>query len=210
MKKVIYTAIIGDYDHLKEPRGVTDGWEYVCFSDKILKSKTWNVNVISNEYDRKSLKAREVKIKYNNYIDADLSIWVDGSILINCDLNNFIEHYHTGNFSIMKHPSRTCIYKEAFACMAINKDIPEIIRTQIEKYRNEGMPKDLGMVGSGIMVRKKDSDVISFCEKWFDEVRNGSIRDQLSFNYINWKYPIGHNLMTFNITRREMLWLSHK
>lgn len=31
--KVCYTVISGSYDGLKEPRYVTPGWKYICFTD---------------------------------------------------------------------------------------------------------------------------------------------------------------------------------
>ena len=41
--KVIYTAIIGGYDELIEPSFKPKGWDFICFSDRPLKSKTWKV-----------------------------------------------------------------------------------------------------------------------------------------------------------------------
>ena len=32
-RKVVYTCISGNYDTLDEPRVVTPGWEYICFTD---------------------------------------------------------------------------------------------------------------------------------------------------------------------------------
>ena len=33
MRKVAYTYIIGNYDSLKEPSVITEGWDYICFTD---------------------------------------------------------------------------------------------------------------------------------------------------------------------------------
>ena len=43
MSKVIYTAIIGGYDTLVEPDYKPEGWDFVCFTDKDLKSDTWEI-----------------------------------------------------------------------------------------------------------------------------------------------------------------------
>ena len=65
---------------------------------------------------------------------------------------------------------------------------PKTIQNQIKGYENEGMPKDLGMLQSGILFRKHNKEnIIKFQEQWWHEIKNKSIRDQLSFNYIKWK-----------------------
>ena len=35
MKKVIYTAIFGDYDNLVEPYYIPDGFDFICFTDNL-------------------------------------------------------------------------------------------------------------------------------------------------------------------------------
>ena len=46
------------------------------------------------------------------------------------------------------------IYEEAKACISLGKDSREVIREQINRYRSEGYPKNIGMVETGIMLRK--------------------------------------------------------
>ena len=43
---IVYTAITGGYDNLHDPQYVTKGWQYICFSDVMLKSKIWDVKVV--------------------------------------------------------------------------------------------------------------------------------------------------------------------
>lgn len=45
MKKVIYTAILGGYEQLKETIYPNQGWKHICFSDIIPEGpyKGWNV-----------------------------------------------------------------------------------------------------------------------------------------------------------------------
>jgi len=31
-KKVVYTAIFGDYDYLEKPKYVLDGFDFICFT----------------------------------------------------------------------------------------------------------------------------------------------------------------------------------
>ena len=70
----------------------------------------------------------------------------------------------------------------------MKKDTKEIVEPQMDRYRKEGFPEDYGLLQSNIMIRKhNESNCIKFMEEWFNEVKNGSHRDQLSFNYVSWK-----------------------
>ena len=58
----------------------------------------------------------------------------------------------------------------------------------MKRYREEGFPENYGLLQSNIMLRRhNDEACIKLMEKWFDELKNGSHRDQLSFNYALWK-----------------------
>ena len=210
MKKVIYTCITNNYDTLKDPTVITKGWEYICFSDVYIESKTWKVILLGNTSNM-NLEQRKKKI-YNKFIldDYDLSIWVDGSITINCDLDNFCFMNHNSDFSLMKHPSRDCTYSEASACIMLGKDNVKTIHNQIGRYRLEGLPYHNGMVATGVMIRTHTKEVKEFCSRWYNEVLNGSIRDQLSFNYINWIYPIDYTTFSFNVLVNEFKINKHK
>ena len=70
----------------------------------------------------------------------------------------------------------------------MKKDKKENVDPQIERYKREGFPKDYGLLQSNILIRKHNNeDCIKLMEDWFNEVKNGSHRDQLSFNYALWK-----------------------
>jgi len=195
MKKAVYTAIIGKYDKLKEPKVVSEGFDYVCFTDDVtLQSPYWKIVLVNNyqELDNARL-SRKIKILCKNFLkEYDLSIWIDGSISINCDLNIFLDNnYHGEDIVLLKHPDRSCVYEEAKACIELKKDESEIIQKQIEGYRAEKYPSDNGMVGSTIMIRNHRSKKIpEFMNYWWNEVNFKSKRDQLSFNYVLWKHPL--------------------
>lgn len=194
----MYTAIIGKYDYLKEPKIVSEGFDYICFTDDVtLKSKVWKIRLVNNnqglDYSRLSKK---IKILCTTFLkEYDLSIWIDGSISINCDLNIFLDkNYHGEDLVIMTHPERNCVYEEAKACIRIKKDNPTIINKQIEGYRQEGYPEGNGMVHACIMIRNHQSKNINeFMDRWWNEVYTKSKRDQLSFNYILWKHKLSIN-----------------
>lgn len=79
MRKVLYTAIFGNHDKLKEPV-VTNGWEYILFTNnRELKSDIWDIRYVdclkmemTNKdgvkliVDDLAKSARNVKINYHN------------------------------------------------------------------------------------------------------------------------------------------------
>lgn len=205
MRKAIYTAVTDGYDLIKEPKVVTDGWDYICFTDRDFDAEsTWDFR----KMDSGVLAQREKKI--NLLPDYDLTIWVDGSILINCDLNLFILDYCMGDFSLMKHPTRDCTYAEAGAVMQLGKADPITVTKQMRGYKKQGLPDNEGMVQTGVLVREHTDDVRRFCKIWWQHVKNKCHRDQLSFNFCLWKYPvIEPHLFTSNVLRDEFRLCKH-
>ena len=58
MRIVVYTAIIGGYDTLNEPRWKSDGVDFVCFTDRNIKSKTWEIRKVTPLYEDSTRTAR--------------------------------------------------------------------------------------------------------------------------------------------------------
>lgn len=193
-KKVVYTCITGGYDSLLEPKYITPDFDYVCFTDNpSLTSSTWDIRPIPQELESLSKVKQQRYIKINPHKllgEYDISIWVDGSVQLKGDLNKFIgESLERGvSIYVPTHPSRDCIYAEAKAVLSMRKDTKEIVNPQMERYEKEGFPKKYGLLQSNILLRKHNNpDCIKLMEDWFNELKDNSHRDQLSFNYVSWK-----------------------
>lgn len=194
MKIVCYTCITNGYDNLAQPYVIGQNIDYVCFTDNMnIANGIWKLMSIPNElkYLNAIKKQRIIKICPHRYLkDYDISIWVDGNIQIKDDLNKFVAQYDLNeNFLYTRiHPSRNCIYDEAEACVKMNKDTNLNIQQQIQKYRADGYPAHIGMVETGILLRKhNDIKCQLLCNDWATELLKYSHRDQLSFNYVCWK-----------------------
>lgn len=58
----------------------------------------------------------------------------------------------------------------------------------MERYNLEEYPSNNGLIVSGVMFRKHNSqDIIKAMEFWWQELKRSSKRDQLSFDYSMWK-----------------------
>jgi len=187
---IIYTVITNAYDTLKEPKVVTPGWRYVCFSDAPIQSKVWEFIEIENTpgIDRR------IKIRAHDYFDSKVNIYVDGSFLIIGNLNDFISKIET-TFSLSLHRRCDCIYEEAEALLNKNMIDPLVWKSQKERYQLEGFPEELGMGRNGILIRDlSDPEVLDINERWWNEYVSGVKRDQLSLMYCFWKVGRRPNL----------------
>lgn len=204
--KIIYTAIFGAYDELKEPLVITEGVRYICFTDQVLNSKHWELIMISNKYDS-ARNARKIKTCIHKYFPSfGQAIWIDANQQINCDLN-FLFSDH--DFTLMKHAERDCVYAEADECLRLKKDATYLISPQVYKYKIAHYPINNGLVATGLMIRKNTKQINKFCEEWFKEIETESCRDQLSFNYVLWKNPIPINLIPFETLTTNFIRSKH-
>lgn len=193
-KKVIYTCITGDYDGLIEPKFISDDFDYICFTDSVfVRNGLWEIRPLPKEVENlpQIKKQRYVKINAHKVLpEYDLSVWIDGNVEVTGNINILMESIIKDNISVYvpQHPQRNCIYKEAKAVLSMRKDKPEIVNPQMNRYREEGYPKDFGLLQSNILIRKhNEEDCIRLMEAWYNELKDNSHRDQLCFNYILWK-----------------------
>lgn len=191
-KGVVYSAITGDYDDVKEPEYINPNLDYILFTDNPnLKSNVWDVRLIAREKDLDSVRmARKIKILGHEYLaDYDYSIWVDGKIGIIGDLEEYVQKYRSREpILCFNHYINDCIYEEFDVCTYLKKDSIDIMQKQIDRYRSEGYPEHNGLIESAILVRDfHDKKLQKVMKDWWSEIINGSRRDQLSFNYACWK-----------------------
>ena len=190
---VVYSAVTGSYDKINEPQYINPELDYILFTDDPhIQSDVWQVRLLHNteQLDNTRL-ARKVKLLGHQYLEGyDYSIWVDGKLAITGDLQDFTQKYRNRQpILCFNHPAYDCIYNEKDRCAEINKDSPNLMSEQTERYRQEGYPEHNGLIESAILVRElKDQRLISLMEAWWQEVLHGSKRDQLSFNYVCWKH----------------------
>ena len=132
-------------------------------------------------------------IRFDEYVgDYDLSIAIGGQMHIQCDLDELCAEYFRpeSDMMMLKHPWRDCIYREAAACKDAGKDDAGRIEAHMKRYREAGYPEHNGLYATGIVGRRHDREnVKAMCRLWFEELRRGSMRDQLSLNYALWRSP---------------------
>lgn len=187
---VVYTAIFGGKDVLKDPPD-SERCDFVCFTDNPdLQSDIWDIRVCQPTGADPRRSAKLYKINPHLFLpEYGYSIWIDGSVRIKdagfYDLSDAVLKDH--DMALYRHPARNCIYQEFEECVKIKKDKKRKMCRQIHGYRKAGYPENNGLV-SGVIIFRRNSEVVrKINEEWWREIELGSVRDQLSFNYVAWK-----------------------
>lgn len=123
MKKIIYTVLFGTNRRLElnEPKYINKNWSLICFTDRNIDSKKWNIVKIKHNDPLK--KSREIKIRCNKFLDFDICLYIDSQFIIKCNIDDFVNKNLKNDFSLMKHHRRKCAYKEARECIKTKKEI---------------------------------------------------------------------------------------
>ena len=207
---VVYTAITGERDRLKDPLFVPPGWRFVCFTDSPrVSSKIWEVRppIWSSPDGDPRRTARWHKINAHLlFPNNDVSIWADASVHATGDWRQLLWYLGSFGLASYRHYARDCLYSEARECLRLGLDDPALILQQLARYRAEGYPEHNGLCETTILVRRHcDPKMIQFAELWWDEVRRGSKRDQISVNYCAWRLGIPFGIVNDKI--RASAWL---
>ena len=191
-KIAIYTCITGGYERPTDNFKHKDGYDYFLFSETPIKTKSWrnftitfNVDTLSNAKRQRFIKTHPHKI-LEGY---DVVVYVDGNTDINDKLYKYIEENKNNIITFKKHPNRDCIYDEIKAVTLVRKEKNDICESIRKKYLNEGFPKHYGLYENNVIIsHPNNEEVIDLFERWWNEIYKNSHRDQLSLNYVIWKY----------------------
>lgn len=214
--KVIYTCITGNYDKLIELPKLANSanpanqWQCVCFTDNPeLKSSTWEIRPLV--FAEMSAKKNHRWHKINSHIlfpDADKCVYIDGNMELKNTVGIFLTMYFKGGFLTCKHPHRTDVLQEAEAIIRLNKDTSEIVHPFIDSLIGiNGMPSRL--FENGFIIRDNTNQkVIEINECWWQLLKNGSHRDQLTLPFAD--MMTGSKIQTTSTSYRNMIIKIHK
>lgn len=197
---VVYTALFGDYDEFIEPPSGIRDCDFVMYTDNFnIKSHVYKIIYTKSQFSDTNRSAKIYKILPHRYFpEYEYSLWIDANVLLKTkNIKQLFDHYLSNNdIAFVKHPERDCIYDELQACLEQNRDDPNVMKKQIERYRKDGYPKHYGLISGTVILRRHNKpEIIKVDEEWWSEIQQFSKRDQLSFNYIAWKNKLNYTLM---------------
>ena len=163
---IIYTATQGR--KLAPNRNL--GHRMICLSVERPPSP-WEWIKLPTPFDDPVLNAKVPKILPWLFFDFDECLWVDANIqILNLPL-------FKGDIGFHKHGQRDCIFDEANVCIKKNKDSQEKIKNYIER---QSFPKNKGLWAATVIYRKNTPEIKQMCEEWWQEILEGTRRDQIS------------------------------
>ncbi len=209
---VIYTAISGEYDELKEPCFVDENLKYVCFTDnRKLHSDVWEVRYVDLPENMEARHwVRKFKVLPHLFFpEYETSIWVDASLGILQDLRKYMMQYQkASDILFFPHYARDCVYDEGAICMVWKKDNKKDLAAQMHAYYEEGYPEHNGLVLGGCIVRNhNEKKIISVMEEWWREICRFSKRDQVSLPYVLYKNNCFYDLC--DLYYEDNFWLKN-
>lgn len=209
-KIVVYTCITGAYDNLLEPYIKCDNIDFILYTDnENLTSENWIIKKIPKEISKKYTNIyinRYFKMHPHEFFkEYDFAIYIDGNVKVMSDLTDLIYSINSKTgISMHRHQFRNCIYNEIEACKLKKKGNYKKMKNQIEHYREEGFPKEFGMLEATIIVSDMNNNTAKkILGEWWDEfISTESMRDQISLHYIIWKNGLNINdfgILGFNL-----------
>lgn len=211
--KTVYTAIFGkDYDDLKQPNFITQGWRHICYTDQDLvlpEDNVWEIRKVELRDNDPIKTARWYKINYHKAVETEFSLWIDGTFIINVNLNKWWRNFKAP-FTTIKHPFDDCIYTDIQSCLRGGRGEKSELERQRDYYLAIGVQKKRGLISSGILFRQLEPKTIEFCKTWWHQVQSWSSRDQVAFGYAQWKHPDSHHSISWNYTtQNEFIHVPH-
>lgn len=219
---VVYTVITGQYEPLLSPHVIDPNADYVCLCDMpIPEVEPWQIRVVERECEDAARESRRLKIlSHRIFPDAEYTLYHDANMrLSTTDPLSWLDGH---DMALCIHPHTDCLYEGAEACIEDAKGDPDEIRAQIARYKVAGYPEHAGLVAGTVILRRHTEPVLLFNEWWWWEVKIGSVRDQVSFNYVCWRLGMEYSLIpgglygcedfdytfpSFHLPPREEIWL---
>lgn len=189
MNVCVYTAVLGGCpDELYEPPPFP-GVRYVAFTDR--PAPGWETPKRIDDEEDPRRAARFYKCLPHVVLPGEhLTVWVDGTHQVQANMTQYVLDALknlTADFATFKHRERVCLYQEVRACLQLQKDRPDLLLTQARRYESEGFPYYHGLCETPVVVRANTPSVRTLGQLWWQEIRQGSARDQVSLPYVLWK-----------------------
>lgn len=196
-KKVIFSAVVGNYDTILQPKIIDEDFDYILFSNDILDDNVgiWKVRRIPYSNDDKTRVARYVKTHPEELLRGyKHTVWMDANIqVVSSKFYDILNKVISDNVIISSfwHNERNCVYEEIAAVVYTGVEEESVAVKWLNKLIKEKYPRKNGLYETNLVYRNIDEVRIRhFDMLWWRCIDNYSRRDQLSFNYSLWKLDI--------------------
>lgn len=199
MKKyVVFTAIVGGYDMVRQPIVVDDRFDYILFTDTDGGERqigVWRVRRIDYHNEVQTKIARWVKTHPEVLLaEYEASLWLDANLqILSQELyDRVVDLYNQGvTISTVHNIFNPCVYYEMYNMVKLHLEKERVVLDWGRYLRKEGYPRMIGTAETSILYRQHSNHTIENVDKlWWRSIEHYSRRDQLSFCYSLWKNNI--------------------
>lgn len=205
---IVFTIITNSYDRLKQVP-VDRKCRYVCITDNVeQEDKGWELLDINKLSPPKVLGGRRLQrwakiFGAIEYFKED-TIYIDGSYSLYRCITDLFKNTTT-ELCLKLHPFRQSIEQEIEACIKRGKDDVEVLRKQLEAYKNIKTRQGVTLYETGVMYRSYSPKIRKLCADWWRELAKYSVRDQVSL-----PVALNNNNIDFEIIQAKYLGLFAK
>ena len=207
--KVLFTALIGPSSEPALPESAPPGWQAICFTDRPRYGPGWEFRkVVADSWPRNV--ARRLKILAHVALPhADVSVWMDASFRVACDLDSITERaLAQHDFATHRHFVRDCVYEEARTIVEFMRAPRQVLDRQAKAYRASGYPEHAGLYETGVVFRRHTETIRRLNCCWWSLVQGGSCRDQISLPVALWQTGVACNGIAASEVRSRNFLLS--
>ena len=207
MKNIaVYTAIINKYDNLSGVRGAGNA-DYICFSDEEIRAPhPWQLRVQERPHPDPRYASRYYFDQSTLVLpEYEYTIMHSGNATLRVDPEDLLKYVKDTDIASFEHPRRDSVFKEYQIIITHGKDTRENMLPQLNRYRNEGFQQK-HLSACTLLIRRNTPAIKEFEKQWWHEVKNGSHRDQLSFDYVRWKLNVPITYIPGDVFHTKIMW----
>jgi hypothetical protein len=186
----VYTALCGPKSRVVAPLWRPDYVDYICFTDQPAASipAPWQVRPLESCSPDPNRTAKRYKVLPHWCLpEYATTIWVDANFRVTRGFEELLPQLAATPLLLFRHFERDCAYAEAEVCKAMGLDDPVIIDAQMARYRALGFPENFGLGENGTLLRRNTPEIRALMQRWWEEIQQGSRRDQLSLMPLVWQ-----------------------
>lgn len=181
MRVAVVSAVFGGYDEPVFVKQSVDCHHVVVSDGAVVVSRQVEHVVVDRGNVDPRLAGKFVKCRPWEFVDADVFVWLDGSIFPDVGLvERMLDDLGDGDVAFHRHPDRLRIITEAAASVSLPKYKGGIIYEQARSYVAAGHPDAWGLWAAGLYVWRDSLRVRQMGQRWLDEICRWSVQDQIS------------------------------
>jgi hypothetical protein len=175
----------------------------------------WEARIVRPPYPNNLARSnRYYKLQPHAHLMADRVLYMDGRMRLNANPADVLAAFQDEagadhDVFMPAHSLGHMAYDEPDWVLQKGITSPSVIREQVQRYEEAGMPRDLPACQAGVFIAKLNDRTREFFNAWWAEVERYSHRDQISFPYAWWSTNADVHLVPYKVARARFRLRAH-